>query len=611
MRILFTAVPAHGHILPLAPLMAAAAEAGHPVALLTGAGDAVRHLVERELAPEVELLDAGAPAEEFLAEAARRTGGDPLRPDPSMIAEIFGGARLGLDAGPALARAEEWAPELVVAEAFDTVGPLVAACLGVPWYQMGVGPGVAPVLAESIAGAVLPHYERAGAEPLPPAGYLDPCPPVLQDPEWSAPAPVLPVRAHAHRRPAGAGFEVPPFADPGRPTVLLTLGTVFSDAATLAACTAAVADAGVNILATLGVALPQPPAVPGAGDVRFVPFAPLDQLLDGADLVVAAGGSGTVLAALSRGIPMVLHPQGADQPLTAARAEAAGVATVVDSAAALTGAVTRALNDPALAARAGEIASYIAKNPAPGEVIAILTDTAPGKATAPDPLAPHAAHPGPLDSHPVPPAPDGLPSHPVLPVLDDLARVVRAGTPEQDPAPTPCDGLDVAGLRRHLLGGLGYFALAFADPEGDRRPDPRAYTGPDGPDILLATIGELSAVVRAALADGITTAPVQVPALGGTFPGAYVLSMLVAEVTVHGWDMARATGRSWHPDPAASEQAYALLADQIRPEFRGGDGLPFAPEVPVAPDAPALDRLLGFAGRRPEWTPPAQGTGSG
>ncbi|WP_329060232.1 glycosyltransferase [Streptomyces sp. NBC_01429] len=173
---------------------------------------------------------------------------------------------------------------------------------------MGIGPGVAPFLTERIGLAVLPHYERAGTEPVAPLGCLDPCPPVLQDPDWSAPGPVLPIRAQAHRRPAGTTIELPAFADPGRPMVLLTLGTVFSDGATLTACTAAVADAEVNVLATLGAALPQPPEVHGAGEVCFVPFAPLDQLLDGVALVVAVGGSGTVLAAMSRGIPMVLLP---------------------------------------------------------------------------------------------------------------------------------------------------------------------------------------------------------------------------------------------------------------------------------------------------------------
>jgi uncharacterized protein (TIGR03086 family) len=195
--------------------------------------------------------------------------------------------------------------------------------------------------------------------------------------------------------------------------------------------------------------------------------------------------------------------------------------------------------------------------------------------------------------------------HPLLPVLDDLARVIGTTTPEQDTAPTPCDGLDVVSLRRHLLGGVGYFTVALSDPDGDQRPNPREYTGPDGRDFLVAEIEKLAVTVRAALADGIEAVPVNVPALGGTFQGDYVLSMLAAETVVHGWDFARATGQVWRPDPAATEMAHALLADQIKPEYRG-EGMPFAPEVPVSADAPALDRLLGFAGRAPDWSPARQ-----
>jgi uncharacterized protein (TIGR03086 family) len=72
---------------------------------------------------------------------------------------------------------------------------------------------------------------------------------------------------------------------------------------------------------------------------------------------------------------------------------------------------------------------------------------------------------------------------------------------------------------------------------------------------------------------------------------------------VHGWDLARATGQVWQPSPDTSERAHALLSDAIQPEFRGGEGMPFAPEVPVDADAGPLDRLLGFAGRSQQWTP--------
>ncbi|WP_051499051.1 glycosyltransferase [Nocardia sp. BMG51109] len=380
MRMLFSAVPAYGHILPLAPLMAAAIDAGHTVALLASAD--VRSLADRELAPGAEFLAAGAGPEVLVAEAARRTGADPLRPGPGMIGETFGNTRLELDAEETFDRAREWAPDLVVAETFDTVGPLIAARLNVPWHQAAVGPGVASVLTE-IARSVAPHYERAGVRPVTPSSYIDPWPSALQDPEWVAPAPVLPVRARAHRRPAGvigcsggATDDLPRFTDPGKPTVLLTLGTVFSDESTLAEIGPAVADADVNVLVTLGLVVQQPPAAGARGELRHVSFAPLDTLLDDVELVVAAGGSGTILGALSRGIPLVLWPQGADQPINAARAAAAGVALVVDSAAAVTAAVERALHDEILRSRVAEVAAENAGKPTPAEVMAILADDA-------------------------------------------------------------------------------------------------------------------------------------------------------------------------------------------------------------------------------------------
>lgn len=45
-----------------------------------------------------------------------------------------------------------------------------------------------------------------------------------------------------------------------------------------------------------------------------------------------------------------------------------------------------------------------------------------------------------------------------------------------------------------------------------------------------------------------------------------------------------------------------VLRQVVQPEYRG-DGLPFGPEVAVAADAPALDRLLAFTGRDPGWEP--------
>ncbi|WP_308011313.1 MULTISPECIES: nucleotide disphospho-sugar-binding domain-containing protein [unclassified Saccharopolyspora] len=104
-----------------------------------------------------------------------------------------------------------------------------------------------------------------------------------------------------------------------------------------------------------------------------MPFAPLDDLLDGVGVVVGAGGSGTVLGALSRGIPLVLCPQGADQPTNAARAAAAGVAVVVDSPAGIAAAIEQVMSDPSYAQRAAAVAAELSTRPAPVDVLHALT----------------------------------------------------------------------------------------------------------------------------------------------------------------------------------------------------------------------------------------------
>ncbi|MCA1228953.1 nucleotide disphospho-sugar-binding domain-containing protein [Saccharopolyspora sp. 6M] len=378
MRVLFCAVPAYGHLLPLAPLIEAALADGHQAAVLTS-GD-MRLAVEDELAAGVQLLAAGPTAIEFTAEAARRTGTDVMRPAPEVVGEVFGACRLELGGAESVERARDWAPDLVIAEYYDTTGPLVAAALGIPWHQAGIGPAVPPELAELIGTSAARYHREAGIVPEPPTTYLDPWPEELQEPGWSSAVPPLPMRGRAHRRPEGREAPQRGFATADRLTALVTLGTVFSDPQVLDEFVAAVSSRPLNLRVTLGMAHGAGPNAARADEVRdsgaeihYVPFAPLDDLLDGAGVVVGAGGSGTVLGALSRGIPLVLCPQGADQPTNAARAAAAGVAVVVDSPAGIAAAIEQVMSDPSYAQRAAAVAAELSTRPAPVDVLRALT----------------------------------------------------------------------------------------------------------------------------------------------------------------------------------------------------------------------------------------------
>jgi UDP:flavonoid glycosyltransferase YjiC (YdhE family) len=384
MKLLFSATPAFGHVLPLAPLMQAAVDAGHTVGLLSSAE--FRATIADELPPEVEFLDAGAMPGEFSEEAARRTGADVFHPTPAVIGEIFGGARVDLGIEESISRASDWQADLVVAEPFDAVGPIVAARLGIEWHSAGIGPALPLVITEEINRATSDRYDRLHLRPVAAASYIDPCPPQLQEPDWSPHPRVRSVQPRAHRRSVDVALDLSgldadgkPLDADGKPTVLVTFGTIFSDPDTLSAAVAALAATGAHVIATLGSSLRHPTAIQeqaaraDSAQVEYVPFVPLGQLLDKADLVVGAGGVGTILGTLAHGLPMVLWPQGADQPINAARAAASGTSITVDSAAKIAPAVAEALENSAYRRRARSIADEIADRPQPSSVIAEMT----------------------------------------------------------------------------------------------------------------------------------------------------------------------------------------------------------------------------------------------
>ena len=75
--------------------------------------------------------------------------------------------------------------------------------------------------------------------------------------------------------------------------------------------------------------------------------------------------------------------------------------------------------------------------------------------------------------------------------------------------------------------------------------------------------------------------------------------MLLIEVILHGWDVARASGQEVEISDALGAEVLRCVsatADQGR-EFQA-----YGPEVEVAEDASDLDKALGLAGRDPNWT---------
>jgi UDP:flavonoid glycosyltransferase YjiC (YdhE family) len=371
MRILFSSSPFAGHLFPLLPLERAARESGHDIAVLTS--EPLAPLLD----PGTEVLPAGPMPDVLLAEVARRKGTDPTRDNaPDIVAELFAGTRVDLGFEPAVEAAERWRPDLIVFEQCDFIGPLVAAALGCKSAFLAYGRAYEPAYTTAMTTAVASRYRRYRLEPAEPLAFLDTCPPSLQVAKWTPPPGHRYLRPEPHRQ-LGGEWTAPDFTDRSdRPVVLVTLGTVFSATPMLSSVLSALGELDVNAIVTVGP-LGDPSALEvDTTRVHVEPFVPLDLLLTGVSAVVSHGGGGTILAALSRGLPLVLLPQGADQFHNAQRiAEVqAGISLIPSQATpgAIRASVERAMTDPELRAGAAGVAAEIAAMDPPEVVIADL-----------------------------------------------------------------------------------------------------------------------------------------------------------------------------------------------------------------------------------------------
>ena len=86
----------------------------------------------------------------------------------------------------------------------------------------------------------------------------------------------------------------------------------------------------------------------------------------------------------------------------------------------------------------------------------------------------------------------------------------------------------------------------------------------------------------------------------GPQPVAALLDQIyTADVFLHSWDLARSSGQE---PPLDEETCAAMLAGMAPIEHILRDSGQYGPAVPVAPERSAMDRLMGFIGRDPDWT---------
>ena len=382
MRVLFSCVPGAGHLNPLVPLAHAFADSGEEVAFTTSP-----YFGDRVEAEGFQFLAAGMDADE------RRESFAPYQAEllalplgerrgllfPRMFGRIEAPAKL-----PALREVvHAWQPDLVVYDSADLAAPIAAAEADVPTVNHSFG-RLVPLDIVARAGAETERlWEEVGLPPEPFGGmfrgiYADIAPPSLRTEAVPAGVRVEELRPV----PVQTSEPTPEWVErlPDRPTIYVTLGTVFNELSVFRVILDGLAELDCNVIATIGLNADTAALEPIPANARVERYVPQSLLLPHCSAVVGHGGSGTMLAALAAGLPLLLVPQSADQFDNAAQATEVGAArTLMPDE--LTEEATRTallslLDDESYRKSAQRVAAEVAAMPSPQELVPRLVDFA-------------------------------------------------------------------------------------------------------------------------------------------------------------------------------------------------------------------------------------------
>ena len=227
----------------------------------------------------------------------------------------------------------DWAPDLVIRDPMEYASAVIAGRLGIATAQVAISLADGEAASIAAASPALEEHRRGLTEELLSTPYLTRFPASL-DPS--------PFETTLRYRDGSAGPPGPRpapsewWSGSSGPRLYVTFGTVLGHM-TIAAGVYRIALRAVerltsvdaDVLLTIGMTLDRTAIGEAPPNVRVERWVPQAEALQGADLVVCHGGSGTVFGALAAGVPLVIYPLFADQFENARRVEATGAGLVV------------------------------------------------------------------------------------------------------------------------------------------------------------------------------------------------------------------------------------------------------------------------------------------
>jgi UDP:flavonoid glycosyltransferase YjiC (YdhE family) len=376
MRILFTFIGGNGHFLPLVPVARAAETVDHVVAFACGP-----MMVPTVEAANFDVLQLGEGS-------ASPPGKRPLRPlDLAREYQEFRDrfARDGAEyrVPYVIDVCRKWQPDIIVCDETDFGSMIAAEVLDLPYTTVLVMAAGSFVQAEMIR-EVLNELRKKYALPSDPelnmlSRYLvlSPFPPRFRDPECPLPSTGYSFRPELAQKTDGKLLSWLS-KRPDLPTVYFTLGTIFNleSGDLFERVLEGLCDLPVNVIVTVGPFFNDADLGAQPANVYIESYIPQDLILPHCDLVVSHGGSGSMSGVLLHGLPSVLIPMGADQPLNAARCQKLGMAQVLDPIETTPDSVRSAaadvLSDPGYRRRVEIIRDEFIALPGPANTIPLL-----------------------------------------------------------------------------------------------------------------------------------------------------------------------------------------------------------------------------------------------
>jgi uncharacterized protein (TIGR03086 family) len=179
----------------------------------------------------------------------------------------------------------------------------------------------------------------------------------------------------------------------------------------------------------------------------------------------------------------------------------------------------------------------------------------------------------------------------------ETARAVAgaANGEAKNDQPTPCTDWDLRTLLNHTILWTSYSAerRAYGESVAEDLMSKDFTAEPGYAEAYQAQIQKaVAAWSKAAAWAGDRNV------MGSATPAADIAAMLIMEMVLHGWDVARATGQDYHCDETLA-RAVLVTVEAQGDMFRQYQG--FAAIVPVPDDATTFDRVLALSGRDPNW----------